>query len=558
LTGRISLRSQLVAGTAVLFGLRVVLSLIRTGPVLVADEAGYLTNARVLAGGLPGQLEIAPFYRGGYSLLIAPLINISSDPAVVYDLVLVFNAALAASIFPLLYLLLRRFLGVPSRLAIWAALAGAVYPAVTVLSQVAMSENVLYPLVCVWLITCAGILRVENPRRSTMWAAGLGASTGALWAVHNRMIAAVAVALALLIWLAVRRRIPPMALALGVAVLAAAAIGTHALDQHLIEQSYGGAASSELSTRLSDLLSFQGLRTAAANLVGQTWYLLVATFGLAAMVAVDFVARLRRRTGPGSWPPLATTAILLALTAALLLVSAAAFPERTRPDMLIYGRYTEVVAPPLVAIGIAVLGRASLPQSIRRPLLGFALFTGIVVLIRVTASDPDPANRWNISSLPFVTMQLGAGILIGAAVVAVIGALLLRAGAGRSPHLLGSVAIALLLAVAAYGVWNPVRSSQRAVYPTGWTSPQPIAEEESIHEIAYDLDYYDTIGLYTVQWFLPDTVIRLFDGGTERPQGRYVIAGKSWAHEQRRPAATTLWIAKGRDQRLWRDPDTTP
>ena len=371
-----------------------------------------------MAGGLPGQLEIAPFYRGGYSLLIAPLINASSDPSVVYGLVLFLNAALAASIFPLLYLLLRRFLDVPPRIAIVAALVGAVYPAVTVLSQVAMSENALFPLVCVWLIAGAGLLGAEDRRQSMLWAAGVGVSTGALWAVHNRMIAAVAVALALLAWLAVRRRIGPSALAVAILVLAATAIATHALDQYLIDQSYGGTASGELSTRLSDLLTAGGLRTAAANLVGQTWYLLVATFGLTAAVAFEFVSRMRRRAGRDDWPSLAPIAILLGLSAVLLLVSAAAFPERTRPDMLIYGRYTEIVAPPLVAIGLAVIARGPLLRSVRAPLLGFALLTALVVLIRATASDPDAANRWNISSLPFVTMQLGPGILIGAAVIA--------------------------------------------------------------------------------------------------------------------------------------------
>lgn len=47
---------QLVALTVALFAARPLVSLIRTGPVLVADEIGYLMNARVLAGGLPGQL----------------------------------------------------------------------------------------------------------------------------------------------------------------------------------------------------------------------------------------------------------------------------------------------------------------------------------------------------------------------------------------------------------------------------------------------------------------------------------------------------------------------
>jgi hypothetical protein len=551
LTDRLSLRSQLIAGTAALLLLRALLSLFRTGPVLVADEAGYLTNARVLAGGLPGQLELAPFYRGGYSLLIAPLINVSSDPSVVYNLVLFLNAALAASIFPLLYLLLRRFLAVPSRIAIVAALVGAIYPAVTVLSQVAMSENALFPLVCVWLIACAGLLATEDRRQSMLWAAGVGASTGALWAVHNRMIAAVVVASTMLIWLAARRRIGPPALALALLVLAAAAIGTHALDQYLIDQSYGGAASGELSTRLSDLLSASGLRTAAANLVGQTWYQLVATFGLAAAVAFDFGARVRRHPASRDWPSLSPTAILLGLTAVLLIVSAAAFPERTRPDMLIYGRYTEIVAPPLVAIGLAVIARGPLVRSFRGPLLGLALLTSIVVLIRATASDPDAANRWNISSLPFVTMQLGPAILVGAAVVAAIGAFLLLAGAGRSPRLLGGVGIGLFLAVTAYGVWNPVRSSQRAVYPSGWASPQAIAEKDSIAKVGYDLSGYDVIGLYATQWFLPESAMVLFRGAPPTST-RYFIGSETWGQEHPRLAAKILWRDVGRNQSLWR------
>ena len=536
---RLSIRSQLLAGTALLFALRVVISAIRTGPVLVADEIGYLTNARVIAGGVAGQLEMAPFYRGGYSLLIAPLIEVSSDPKVVYALVLVLNAALAASIFPLLYLLLRRFSSVEPRHALWAALAGAVYPAVTVLSQVAMSENVLFPLVCLWLIGFAGLLQARQGRPALLWASGVGLSAGALWAVHNRMVVALAISLAGLLWLAARRRIPVSAAAVGIAFIAAAVVGTHFLDAHLIDSSYGGVASSEVHTRMSDLLTSSGLRTAAANLVGQSWYLLVATFGLAALVVADF---LRRRQG--------LEGVLLAFIAGLLLVSAAAFPERTRPDMLIYGRYVEVAAPPLIALGLVTLAAGRLPRWTKVPAIGFATLTAAVVLIRATASDPDAANRWNISSLPFVTMQLGPGILVGAAIIAGGGAILLAYGARHRPALLGPLAVALFLAVAAYGAWNPVRSSERAVYPSGWTSPQDAAERESIGRVYYNLDDYDTIGLYVPQWFLPHTPIDLFHGDRRPPPGRYVLSGASWAGEHR-GAWRPVWRAAGRDEVLW-------
>jgi peptidoglycan/LPS O-acetylase OafA/YrhL len=566
-----SVRYRLLAGTFALFAARLILSLIRTGPVLVADEIGYLTNARVLAGGAAGQLEQAPFYRGGYSLLIAPLVELGASPTFTYHLVLVLNAALAASVFPLLYLLLTRFGRVRPELALWAALAGAVYPALTVLSQVAMSENALFPLVVVWLIAFGGVLAAGERGNDVAWAVGLGAATGGLWAVHNRMIVAVALAVGGLAWLAWRRRLRPAALVAGLGVIALAFVGVHFLDSYLIDHNYAGSAPDELSERMDSLAQFSGLRTTLANLIGQSWYLLVATFGLAAAAAWDFLrprSELHQLDHPADdqvvavredGRPAPMLGVLLALTALLLAISAAAFPERTRPDMLIYGRYAEVAAPALVAFGLAALSRVWSSRRLAVPLVGFGALTAVVVLIRVTASDPDAPNRWNISALPFVTVQLGAAVLIGAAAVAVGGALLLRrASSFGTPASLGLVAIGLFLAVVAYGAWNPVRSSQRAVYPAGWESPQAVVADSGGRTIAYDLDHYDTIGLYAVQWFLPDSEISLFEGKREAPASRLVISDGEWPQEHPAVPAKLLWSDPGRDQSLWRLGGTCP
>jgi hypothetical protein len=185
--------------------------------------------------------------------------------------------------------------------------------------------------------------------------------------------------------------------------------------------------------------------------------------------------------------------------------------------------------------------------------LAFALLTGVVVLIRATASDPEAANRWNVSSLPFLTVQLGPAILIGAALVAAGGAFLLRRAAARSLPALAASAAALLLAVTAYGLWNPVRSSQRAVYPAGWESPEDVAERHRIGRVAYDLDSYDALGLYVTQWFLPDTEMLLFHGRSERPPSGFVISGSSWRSHD--PGARAVWKDAGRDQVLWRVSD---
>ena len=152
----ITARRLLLIGTALLLVFRLVLSLARTGPLLVGDEIGYLTNARILTGGTPSLMGV-DFYRGGYSLLLAPLVAIDGNPVTSYRLVLALNAVLAASLAVLLYLLLTRCFGASPGAAVWPALAGAAYPSVTTLSQVAMSENLLFPLTVIWLI-CFGKL----------------------------------------------------------------------------------------------------------------------------------------------------------------------------------------------------------------------------------------------------------------------------------------------------------------------------------------------------------------------------------------------------------------
>jgi hypothetical protein len=334
-------------------------------------------------------------------------------------------------------------------------------------------------------------------------------------------------------------------------VIAVAFFGVHLLDGYLIDHNYAGSAPDELSERMDELLRFEGVRTALANLVGQSWYLLVATFGLAAAAAWGFLDR-GRGDGTGERPA-PVLGVLLALTALLLAISASAFPERTRPDMLIYGRYAEVVAPALIAFGLAVLARARFPR-IAWPLLGFGALTALVVVIRATASDPDAPNRWNISALPFVTVQLGPAILIGAALIAAAGAWLLLRASSQGTRALGAVAIGLFLAVVAYGAWNPVRSSQRAVYPPGWENPERAAKDAGGGSVAYDLDHYDTIGLYAVQWFLPDSRVLLFEGEREAAPSRLVISGGEWAKEHPSPRAQVIWRDPdpGRDQALWR------
>lgn len=541
----------LIALTLGLFVVRLILSTLRSGPVLVADEIGYLMNARLLAGGLPGQLQLAPFYHGGYSILLAPLLALIANPTVTYRLVLALNAALAASVFPLLYVLLTRCVRVAPRVALGPALAGAAYPTVTVLSQVAMSENALFPLTCVWLIALFELLQARNVQGDLMWAAAAGASAAALWAVHGRMIAAVVLTAGLVALLGVRRRLRLAAVVTALSALGAGLWAVQMLNSYLVAHNYGGHVANETDVRLNALLHPHALLIAAENLVGQTWYLVAATFGLVAVVCAAAAQRTRNSRIATDARELEMSRILVALTVLLLLVSAASFPDRTRPDMLIYGRYVEVVAPPLVAFGLVFISRVRTYAGIWVGFIGFAVLTAAVIAFRAGSGPLHAANRWNVASLPFVTVQLGPAILGGAATVAAVGAWLLSRTCARRPGTAWVVALALFLPIVGYSIWNPVLQSEKAFYPSGWTSPGPLVSALGITKLSYDADHY-VGGLYSIQWFLPHTSVVLFHGNRQKPPSRYLLANQAWGRGHPATLAVPLWRSKGSDVVLWR------
>ena len=117
-------RTDRVVGALGFLGSVVVLRLLagsHPGP-FVTDEAGYLGNARWLAGtGGRWLMDTSPFYRWGYSVLLVPTQWLTDDPETQFRLVTAVNLALLGALFPILYTLLRRTLDPPP----WAAAVAA-------------------------------------------------------------------------------------------------------------------------------------------------------------------------------------------------------------------------------------------------------------------------------------------------------------------------------------------------------------------------------------------------------------------------------------------------
>lgn len=544
-----SARRQLLVGTAAFFVLRLLLALFRTGPVVVADEVGYLTNARVLAGGVPGQMSTAPFYRGGYSLLVAPLLAADGNPATSYQLVLVLNAVLAASLAPLLYLLLTRCFEVPARSAVWPALAAAAYPSVTIYTQLALTENLLLPLVVLWLVCFGNLLEARTMRRRLTWGGATSFCAAFLWAVHGRMIVAIGLTVVAFLALLITRRPTARAALLGLAIMAAGVAAVHLLDHFLVTRNYGGQQPDEAGQRLSTLDNASGVFAFLRNLVGQTWYLMVASLGVTVAAGVaagsSLLENLRRRRATSS--DLLITVMLLT-TLGLLVVSALSFPDVERPDMFIYGRYTEVALPPLLAVALVVLAGEKRRARTIPAVIVLVGVTVAAISLRVAVHPPRAANRLNVASLPFVTFGLGPAILAGAGVVAALVLTGLGLLVRRSPMSVAPAALVLFLPTTAVAEREPVLSSQHSFYPPAWTSPARAAPSARV--IAFDTDHGG--GLFVYQWFMPHARFVLFSGAKDRPPSRFVISSHAWGASHARFGPAVLWNDPGRDRALFR------
>jgi hypothetical protein len=540
-----------IGGAAALFAARAALAPTRSGPIVFADEAGYLGAARLLVGGPRFYMGSSPFYRAGYSLLLMPIARLDVEPRVAYWLVVVVNSVLAASLFPLLFLLLRRVFKLPPAAALGGAIVGALYPTVSSFTQIALSENVLFPLIVLWLLSFHFLI---DSRGAKALLAGLavGACAASLWMVHGRMVVVLGLTVMALAMLASQRRIPVAAALVALALMCLGLILTRRLDQFVIDGNYGGHAASETDTLMR---GFDSLRSTAAvlrNLLGGAWYLLVASFGLLAMLIPTVVGKswrgLRRR---GFSSENLILGLLLTAMAGLLIVSALWFATPTRSDELVYGRYVEPVVPPLVAVGVAMLMNRSLRPRISRVLCVIAVLTLIVAALRAGVEFPgESANRWSIASMPFITFDVAPAAVVGAGFVAAAGAWVVTITSRRACRAVWVVFLVLFVLVTAFTQVRLVQGDDHNIYRAGWTSPQELVESHGA-EVAYDTSQLDRTTIKVDQYFLPNTRFETFDATTTPPPARLIFSGSNWSKDHPELPATILWRDPGHDHVLW-------
>ena len=343
---------------------------------MAPDEAAYLAMARWLSGSLRWNMFDHSTWRPGVSVLMAPLFWFTDDTATIMHGGLLIGAALGGIAAALLARLAARLTTLTPTGCVLAA--GAIAVAAPALSATAYvwAEAV----VTVTFLAALTLLLKFYDRPSF----ALGVATVGMGALgftgHSRLLPLLATVAALVLFKCVLARawglLAALAGATVVITYASFAFATMVFDAVWDDP----ASSNTVSTVLKRLPHVEAnLRSA----LGQTWYQLVATFGLTALgTGVLIVRALRKRGGSVPSGVIRDARLVLLVTAPLILASIVFMSHRTRTDHRIYGRYNDAVLWPVLSIAIAWL-----VQLRRTPYRRSAVATLIGIAIAIVAAS---------------------------------------------------------------------------------------------------------------------------------------------------------------------------
>lgn len=509
-------------------------------PSVVYDEAGYLGNARWIAGAGAGwEMPWSPRYAVGYPLLIAPLTRLFPDPAAQWRAILVLNAVLLASVLPLLHLVARRVLGAGGRTALLVATVGAVVPTVVAVSVSAIAENLVLPLVPLTVLATWAFGRPGAPAWTRLW---FGPCLVALYATHPRFTVVLPLGVVVLAWAAWRRLAPALIVAANGGLLLIGSLASYALSRAVVATRWDHVEALEGGP--GDVLRLAGSRSGSAELlwtaVGQAWYQAAGSLGLVVIGVVVVVRTVRTGT------PIDTTddapdhddpdvsarrlalVTLLALALAVLVVSVAFFARNQfRADHLVYGRHNDSFTPVWVTAAMVGLIGATRRQVLALVAVATSVTAALFAVLAATRDADAFGGVYSPFAVPALVRSVAgnpSGTYWRATLAAVVGlaVVALVAGLLRRPRWLAPP-------LAAAAVWSGFGTVHGTDFYEGWwyaswTAPEELARLD-IDAISIDGRSADGFTALAYPFHLPDIRFTTYEPVLdETPDQVFVLA----------------------------------
>jgi hypothetical protein len=459
---------------------------------VVADEPGQLAMARWLSGGTRWNMFDHSTWRPGYSLLLAPTFWLVDTGGGAVRAALTTNAVLAGISAMILTRLLWRWTAAwttadgSRAIGPWccagSAVVVAVAPAAIAASAYTWAEAMVTAsfLATLWWTQRLVDLGGTHHALAATFAAGVAFTT------HGRSLALLptVVVLGAAVLLVRGRRLGALAVVgcgatLGIASLTFTRWVHEAVWDDPNQINGTGSVIERLDAPAELVVSF----------VGQSWYQLVASLGMVGIGVGVLLVSLLRPTGRLDRR---SAAVLITLTAPLVLTSVTFMADRDRADQLVYGRYVDAVVWPLAGIGLATVVRMLTDRS---PAGDRAPGHRLVLLVAATAAVFGLVVAWRHGDqlagdvglrmmvpglLPYIGSEDGIRVLAitlvaTAATAAVAVAVWTRRPLGRGGSVVAVVALGVLLA------WAGVRvHDAQAIALNRWAIGEEVARMDEI------------------------------------------------------------------------------
>jgi hypothetical protein len=474
------------------------------------DEPAQLAIARFVGGGTRWNMDDHSVWRPLFGTLLAPAHWFTDDPVTVLHVALGMNAVLGGSAAALLVVLARRF----TPLGVWWAAAAAVIvslaPATIFTTEFVFAESLVAPLFLATLLAILHLHTTPDVRRGLV-AAGLA---GAAFGAHSRMLPLSLLVVAVMVAAAVRHRATARDASVVVTAALAAALAVEAYTRWIVGRLWD--VPSTRNSPVGVLEQFTSGPSVLVSMVGQSWYLVVASVGIVVYGLVVLVDRSRRRGGPSG-----DARVVLAAVGACFALSVLFMADRWRSDQIVYGRYNDAVVAPVLLVGVAVVFGA-IPM--RRLLTVAAASAGgsvvgaavLWILRRDTLTDSNGLEPMILGLQPFATSPTAIDVMrisVWAAAL-ILAVALVAQWPGRARRVAVSATLAALVAVG----W--VRTS--TIVDRHWDDSGDVSAVRSLDEgilgDAATVDFFLPVGststnrMMLYQFYLPHTEFNVVHG----------------------------------------------
>lgn len=312
------------------------------------DEPAQLAIARFIGGGTRWNMYNHSVWRPLFGTLLAPVYLFTDDPVTVFHTALLLNAVLGGIAAVLLVYVARRLTPMAPWWSTSVAVVVSLAPSVLFTADFVFSESLVAPL---FLATLLVLLRLhERPGLRDGVLAGLLA--GAAFGAHSRMLPLTIITLGVIGRAVFRRRLSLRAGVTSALVALASVYAVSVYTRYVVDRLWDTPSTRNSSGGVLHQLA-SGLPV-LVSVLGQSWYLLVASIGVIAYGAV-VLARAGFVDDDPPGPNRGDARMVLMVVGSCVALSMVFMADRWRSDQLVYGRYNDAVVTPVLVVGLAAL-----------------------------------------------------------------------------------------------------------------------------------------------------------------------------------------------------------